>query len=428
MTATGGPHAMTTAPADAAPRGELPAHVPIVLLASACWDTPTPTNVHHIARRFADRGHKVLFVEFVGLRRPRAFSTHDRRRVQQRLGRWLRGPVPAEDRDDERLFVLSPVAFPGSVPRSLVSLSMQWLGRSVGRALRTLDMQHPLVWSFLPNWGETADGLHPRLVVYHCVDHYAANPGVHPDKIEDLERRMVARADVVLASSPPLVQRLQRWGGEVLSLPNVADVELFSRAVTDDLPEPRELAGLARPRLVYVGNLAAYRLDFELLHEVARALPDAELVLIGVLGMGDTAPLPAAVRRLQQLPNVTFAGPRPAAELPAWLAHADVALIPFLDNDHTRGSLPLKLWEYLAAGLPVVATDLPNFESLAERGVLRTARDRPGFVAAVRAALDDPPEARADRLAESRGHDWPAQVQRLVRILGDALCRQAEQH
>jgi glycosyltransferase involved in cell wall biosynthesis len=98
-----------------------------------------------------------------------------------------------------------------------------------------------------------------------------------------------------------------------------------------------------------------------------------------------------------------------------------VALIPFLDNSHTRASLPLKLWEYLAAGLAVVATDLPNFRSLAEERLIRTARDPQGFADAVGEALGDPPEQRADRLARARHHDWRGRMETLCASVGRGL-------
>jgi glycosyltransferase involved in cell wall biosynthesis len=144
-------------------------------------------------------------------------------------------------------------------------------------------------------------------------------------------------------------------------------------------------------------------------------------VLIGVAGMGDPGTTPQACAELLALPNVSALGPREQSELPAYLRHCQVALIPFLDNDHTRGSLPLKLWEYLAAGLSVVATELPNFRSLAEEGVIRTARNPQGFVDAVAKAFEDPPERRARLLALARSHDWPAQMESLCAAVGRGL-------
>jgi glycosyltransferase involved in cell wall biosynthesis len=258
-----------------------------------------------------------------------------------------------------------------------------------------------------------------RSLIYHCVDHYAANPGVDRARVEAAEGEMLAAADRVFAASAELAAHLRRRRPDAIALPNVADVALFGRAVGEPLPEPAALAGVPRPRAVYVGNLAAYRVDFALLREAGQALSDVQWVLLGAVGLGDPAGAPSAWRELVALPNVHAFGPELQEALPAWLRHADVALIPFLDNEHTRGSLPLKLWEYLAAGLPVVATDLPNFAELAGEGTIRTASGAVAFAAAVRAALAEPPERRAERLERARAHDWGERIDELSRLLAE---------
>lgn len=395
--------------------------VPIVLLASACWETPNPVNVHHIARRLAARGHRVLFVESTGLRPPALASSHDLRRVRRRLIDAARG-LRAVDRN---LHVLSPLALPWSVPRTLRALSMRWMGASTRRACRALRFDRPVLWAFLPTCGGVADLLPHRLLIYHCVDHYAANPGVDRSWIESLEARVLRRADLVFATSPVLAERLRQSGRAVQCLPNVADIALFGRAVTDELPEPEQLRGLPRPRAVYIGNLAEYRIDLALLDRLAETLPDVQLVFIGVVGMGDAAAPGSAVSRLAARDNVHLLGPKPQQDLPAHLRFCDAAMIPFLDNEHTRGSLPLKLWEYIAAGLPVIATDLPNFADPAREGVVVPAPDAASFASALRDALHEGGERRHRRLEIARRHDWPHRLDQMCRLIAAAITERA---
>jgi glycosyltransferase involved in cell wall biosynthesis len=385
--------------------------VPIVLAASACWETPAPVTVHQIAVRLAERGHPVLFVESTGLRAPAPLASRlDLQRLTERASRWLGGVREVQP----GLHVVAPVAPPFVGPRWLRAAGMRLLASTVKRTLRRLGFDRPILWAFLR-----------RLVVYQCVDHYAGNPGVDAEWLDGLEACMLERADLVIATSGVLVERLRRIRADVELSENVADVGLFARAVTEELSEPPGLQALPRPRLVYVGNVAGYRVDFELLLAAAQALPDVPLLLIGVVGLGDVRPLPPAWHRLAGLPNVHVLGPRPQPELPAFLRHCDVALIPFPDNAHTRGSLPLKLWEYLAAGLPVVATDLPNFAKLSAEGTIRTARGPAAFVAAIREALEEPQGRRRERLARARAHDWPARMEVLCGLLADRLSRGA---
>lgn len=392
----------------------LPPEVPIVIAASAGWETPAPVNAHQVARRLAARGHRVLFVESVGLRAPAPLaSRHDLRRIGARLRGLLGGVREVEP----RLYVFSP-AWPLLGPRALRALALRLVAGGAARAARALGFESAILWAFLPTALPMAERLGARLVVYHCVDHYAANPGVDAAFVDALERRMLARADVVFATSPWLAERLRAARADVVLAPNVADVALFARA-HEPLAEPAELAPLSRPRAIYVGNLAAYRVDLALLAALAR--DGVALALVGPVGLGDASSPPAALAELLGLPNVHALGPRPPAALPALLRHADVALIPFLDNEHTRASSPLKLWEYLAAGLPVVATPLPNFLPLAEEGIVTLARGPEAFAAAVRAVAAEPPGRRAQRLARAREHDWPARIESLCAAVGAAL-------
>jgi glycosyltransferase involved in cell wall biosynthesis len=396
----------------------LPREVPIVLAASAGWETPAPVNAHQVARRLAARGHRVLFVESVGLRAPAPLASgHDLRRVLARLRGFASGVREVEP----RLWVVSP-PWPQVGPRWLRERLLGLVARGVARAARRLGFDAPILWAFLPTALPIADRVGARLVVYHCVDHYAANPGVDAGFVDGFERRMLARADVVFATSPSLAERLRPLRAEpVILVPNGADVALFARA-HEPLPEPAELAALPRPRAIYVGNLAAYRVDLALLAAIARS--GTALVLVGPVGLGDADSAPPALAALLADASVHAIGARKPEALPALLRHCDVALVPFLDNDHTRASLPLKLWEYLAAGLPVVATPLPNLLPVAAAGLATLARGPDAFASAVRAASADPPGRRAERLASARAHDWPERIETLCAAVGAALASQ----
>lgn len=393
------------------------AGVPLVIAASAVWDTPAPVNAHQLARRFAARGHPVLFVESSGLRTPSLSAPHDLRRIAARLrhfGGGLRELAPG-------LHGLAPLALPGSRSRAIRWISERALGAQVARAVRRLGWPAPLLWALVPTALPLARATKPCAVVYHCVDDYTGNPGVDACWLRGVEGQMLERADLVIASSPVLAERLRERRPEVRCAPNVADVELFARAVDEVLPEPKELADAPRPRILYVGNLASYRIDPALLGAARAAAGEGSLVLVGESGLGDTSAAAPGLAQLPGSPGVVVTGPRPHDELPAWMAHCDVAVIPFLDNDHTRGSLPLKLWEYLAAGLPVVARALPNLEGRESLGV-RTAADPEAFGRAVREALTEPPERRAARSAEARRRGgWDERMEELAGWIEELL-------
>ena len=140
--------------------------------------------------------------------------------------------------------------------------------------------------------------------------------------------------------------------------PNVCDLGLFQSA-HDRLDEPMELVGIPRPRLIFIGALSQYKVDFSLMQRVAELLPDVQWVLIGPVGEGqpDTEKPP-------RMPNVHILGPRSYEHLPAFLAHCDIAVLPAARNAYTTSMFPMKFFEYLASGLPVVATRFRHWRSL----------------------------------------------------------------
>jgi glycosyltransferase involved in cell wall biosynthesis len=400
----------------------LPPDVPIVVLASAPWKSVGRLNCHHLATRFASCGHRVLFVESTGLRSPAVLgSGHDRSKVVARLADFARGQIEGPREVAPNLWVVSPLAAPWGWPEPWRRTSLAWVARQVRAAARRLGFERPVVWAQLPSAAAAARAVAPRGIVYHCADDYASNPGVDGAWVAALERRLLEEAEFVFASSPVLGERLRVARPDTEVWPNVADVKLFSRAVLEDGPEPALLSGLPRPRAVYVGNISTYKLDVALLDELAHTLPWLQIVLVGEVGLGDTGDAQAGLRTLCERENVRRLSAQPPAALPDLLRHCDVGLIPFVLNGHTRSSLPLKLFEYLAAGLPVVATELPNLRAVGPEWAVRLT-DGPGtFPALVEKALGDGASRRADRLELASAHDWEPRMDAILHRLGERL-------
>jgi glycosyltransferase involved in cell wall biosynthesis len=160
--------------------------------------------------------------------------------------------------------------------------------------------------------------------------------------------------------------------------------------------------------------------DLALLADVAAQRPDWRIELVGPLSYGLDAD---ELARLRALPNVHFAGAVPPEQVPAVMAGCDVGLIPYKLNEQTRHVNPLKVYEYLAAGKPVVGTPLPELAQF--QPLVRVAGDVDGFVGAVEAALaeGDDPQAVAARLAAAAANTWDVRVERMVGLIGEALGR-----
>jgi glycosyltransferase involved in cell wall biosynthesis len=286
------------------------------------------------------------------------------------------------------------------------------LRRQVGRAARRLGLGRPILWAYAPQADDLVEGLDPSLLIYHCVDDLAAQKGVDAEGFRAAEARFAARADLVIASSPALAERMRALNANVLYAPNVADTPAFAAAL-DPGPVDAAVEALPRPRLVFCGAIVATKLDAGLLAELARLRPDWSVVLVGPEGAGDPG---GDLSPLREAPNVYLIGPRPVERLPEVLRGADAGLIPYLVNDLTRSVFPMKVYEYMAAGLPVLATPLPALEGVA--GVT-TVADAAELVAAADSAFaEDSPQVRRRRSSLAAGHSWEARIEEIEGALG----------
>jgi glycosyltransferase involved in cell wall biosynthesis len=386
-----------------------------ILFSTADWHSPYWTNKQHTAQRLAARGWRVLYVETVGLRAPHLGSGRDWRRLWRRLWHGMRslaaGPLDA----GSGVHVLSPLSLPfGHGSRAVQALNQGLLRLTVRRFAQAQRFVRPVVWTYHPFMLGAVEGLAAGPLVYHCVDDLGAVPGVDGQAFAARERVLLQRCDAVFATSRPLERRCAAANANTHYMPNVVDAEHFATAFKA-ASLPGEIAAIPEPRIAYHGVLSDYKVDFALLHGLAEARPDWHLVLIGEEREGQAS---AALRALAARPNVHCIGWRAYGDLPACLAGMAVGLLPSLVNDYTRSMFPMKFYEYLAAGVPVVSTPLAF--TLEPRDGLEVGADEAGFVAAVERQL------RRGRLgvdaarAAVGDNVWEARLDKMLHILDAA--------
>jgi glycosyltransferase involved in cell wall biosynthesis len=379
----------------------------IVCVGFADWDTALQTNQHHLMKRLAAE-NRVLFVESLGLRRPQ-LAGRDLKRIARRLRSGLRGA-----REVDGLHVLSPLVLPLHANAFVRTLNRRLLGVFVRRAASKLGMHGPILWAYVPQAESLLEVLQPELVIYHCVDDIAAQPGIDSASFRAAEMRFARRADLVLASAPGLAERLRSISDNVIYAPNVADTALFASALEDG-PIDSALAALPAPRIVFTGAVVATKLDMRLLVELARSRPSWSFALVGPIGPGDPG---TDVSALAAEPNLHLLGARAYEQLPSVLRGADAGLIPYARNQLTASIFPMKVYEYLAAGLPVVATPLP---SLGKIDAVACAPDADGIARLLDEAFaEDTPERRAERSRAAAVHSWEARIEQIASAI-DAL-------
>ncbi|HEY7640880.1 MAG TPA: glycosyltransferase [Steroidobacteraceae bacterium] len=303
---------------------------------------------------------------------------------------------------------------PLRVPRFgwLDARAMQLAARRWRRQLPQSD--RPLVaYLFHPTFAPLLGALRPDRIVYHAYDLFRMTPSWSSAE-EANESRLLAAADLVLASSREIAADLQRRSGkQVQFLPNGVDYDLFAAAGT--AAEPAELAAIPRPRIGYIGKISV-KFDFDLLLELSQRRSDWQFVIVGP---SDELP-PADAEKMATLRargNVHLFGFRPAEQIARFTAALDVGLMCYrLGNLWTQAIYPLKMHEYLACGIPVVSAPVPAVQEFAE--VVRLAQTPAQWHDAIDAALQDRDAGASARRREvARANSWNDRVAQLDRHL-----------
>ncbi len=252
-------------------------------------------------------------------------------------------------------------------------------------------------WYYTPMAFGFSAHLEPDIVVYDCMDELKnfLNP---PPQLANLELRLLARADVVFTGGVSLYEAKRTQHANVHAFPSSIDVGHFAQAKLDTLSPPLDQATLSHPRIGFYG-VVDERFDVKLLEAIAALRPAMQFVILGPVLKIDPADLPKAA-------NIHYLGSKSYAELPAYLAGWDVAVLPFALNDATRYISPTKTPEYLAAGKRVVSTSIRDVvREYGEAGLVEIADSPSRFVDALDRALLPPEkdwqEAVAARLAQS---------------------------
>lgn len=371
---------------------------PIVCLASNYFFDPT--SKHHVMRELSKTRH-VLWINWHASRKP-ALNGRDFGAILEKLKQIGRGIVKV----DERLWVMTPlvVPLPGSkfvrtLNRWLVGLQTRWVLRKLpGR---------PQLWSFAPDITNLHGAFGEDFCVYYCVDEFSAFPGYDLETIRGLDRQMCESADLVVTSSRSLYEGKRRFNPQTVEVPHGVLHQHFARALEPDFPEADDLRELPRPRIGFYGLIHEWQ-DLDLIARLAELRPQWSFVFVGKAQTD--------VQRFATIRNLHFLGRRSHDDLPHYSKGFDVAVIPHKVNELTRNMNPIKLREYLAAGLPVVSSPLPEVQRYEPE--VRIAEGVDGWLTALeRSIADRNPEVDRRRSQRVAGEDWSVRVAAILEAL-----------
>jgi len=317
---------------------------------------------------------------------------------------WRSG-APVSPPGLPNVFLFNPVKWlPSSFP--LGQRFNRWVERrQLRRCARRLGLRRPILW-LNPHYALHMVGrMGESLVVYDITDDWTQIKQAawvqRQTVAEDAE--LCRRADVLIVVSERLCQLKSGYCPDLHVIPNGVYLERY-RAIADGRLAPHPAAAAWRhPVLAYTGTIHEERVDLALVEEIAEAFPEATIALVGPSLLSARAQ-----RRLETHANILLTGPFPFEELPRLMRAFDVCIVPHVISAFTDSLDPLKLYEYLASGLPIVSTPVAGFRDYPSAVRLgQTARE---FCAAIREALAEPHSQRVRRQTLARAHTWEARM------------------
>lgn len=343
------------------------------------WQYRIEDGEHKYARFFLEDGHQVFWLaNFVNVNRL-VRKREDDLAYKELWQQGVQEPVPG-------LKTFTPFAWLPYVKGPM--LESEWVGLhfmrytspSLKRVLAQCGFAEvDVLWIGNQRFYSVASLVKHRIMVYRMkddVEQYVSEPS----SIGSIEQHICRQADIVFFTAGRLMAKAQKHAQKTHYLPNGVDFEFFREPM---LEIPADLERIPAPRIVYVGQISHW-FDFESVLAAAKTFKACSFILIGPMNLDKSGQ--SCMQKLQDLPNVYILGSRPFAQVRAYLRYSDIGLVPFLKNALTDAISPIKLFEYCAAGLPVVSTRLEETAGLQSPALLyETPKD---FVANIQIALD----------------------------------------
>ncbi|MBD3169046.1 MAG: glycosyltransferase, partial [candidate division Zixibacteria bacterium] len=353
------------------------------------------TRKQRLMTLLAEMGNRVLYAEPAD---PMFASTGAKGRFSS-----------SHERKGENLFILKPRGrLPFARFNFMRGLNLNLYINEVVKYAQKLEFKNPILFTYLPvihahsPFMQVVDKFPDRsLLVYDCVDEHSETIGYSDSAaatVHQWDLDLTKNADVVFVTAKGLYDDRKYLNENLFHSPNGVDVDHFSKALDDSTPLATDIASIPEPRIGFVGSLSDW-IDYNLIAGIARNNPNCNVVLVGPLKRG-LKPV-----EFEGLDNIHLLGKKTLDELPSYLKGFACGINPFKRVGISEKVNPLKVYEYLAAGLPVVSIDMPEVMPLSD--VVYIARDDEQFLEGVNKVLSGKfaPDPEKLKIVLTR-HDW----------------------
>ncbi|MBP7055798.1 MAG: YdcF family protein [Candidatus Omnitrophica bacterium] len=385
----------------------------IICISSIDWDFIWQGH-QQIMSALAKNGNRVLFIENTGVRSP---NLNDIGRLKKRIHNWLHS-VKGIRKESDNLYVYSPLILPFPYSRIARWFNKRFIMAVLERWTKSVGFSSPIIWTFLPT-GIVLDiinSIDSSLVIYYCIDNFSVS-SPFASRICETERNVIRRSDLVFVTAKNLYERCLKDNRHVYFFPFGVNLEVYEKAKEASLPVPRDIAGVKRPIIGYVGGVHKW-VDTRLIKFLSDEHRDKNFVFVG--------PVQTKIDDLKSAPNISFLGQKPYEELPGYVKNFDICVIPYLITEYTKNVYPTKLTEYLSLGKTVVSTAIPEVEAFNERNgdIVYLGRSMEKFSELINSALLHKPseDIISKRMAvAAREGDWKIKIEDMTDLIERAL-------
>ena len=373
----------------------------LVLIYGPSWNQPAKLSKHHFAH-FWSKKAKVLYIEApinIGsffTRREEAFELFKRFRM---------GPEKVSNNMwVSTFFYLLP--FRGSkyfFGSELVNkINQKLIKNHLINQMKQLGINNPTIIVSGAHILPILSDLNYSQLIYHCSDDYTIIPSF-PESFETIEQKLIKKCDLVVTTADELMKAKRRFNKNTISIPNGANVDHFSSTQNSETVISNEMSIFKKPIIGYVGSIFQW-LNTSWISFAAEKFPENDFVFIG--------PLQIDISKFKKYKNIHFLGPKPYEALPTYIKAFKVAVIPFIIDGVTLKASPIKFYEYLSSGIPIVSTELPDL--LPFKDDVYLVKEKEEYVESIESALNNDSIARINRRMETaKKYSWESRFKTL---------------
>ncbi|HCM67887.1 MAG TPA: hypothetical protein DIS62_02705 [Candidatus Kerfeldbacteria bacterium] len=284
-------------------------------------------------------------------------------------------------------------------------ISQKFFMKKLRGIIKDLDLVNTVVWSFIPTYVSYIGALDERVSVFDTVDDWSCHPAYQliKQKLIKNYEYINRHADGIFTVSEQLTQKFYDANPHAFTVTNGVDLKHFST----QQPEPDDMKQLPHPRVCYVGVIQQ-RVDFQMVHEAAVLSPDVSFIFIGPIWHD------ADIGTVKNLKNVYFLGAKKYNQLPGYIQHSDIGLLPHHLNDLVQSMNPLKLYEYLASGKPIISTPVPGTEQFSS-DFITIVRNGRALAGAIRSVMSRQQLLKPQQLQDSvLSYSWESKVHSML--------------